>query len=515
MVLGVVSGSETDIDYWGEQLQSTISDVFRADGRTRIIPVAETISRGNFFGTLNAWEGVRGALASSQPTQDKVVLISMLFGKGKRLSPFTQALGERKSALPTARPATKSPYNLRTADLSHFCTTGLLAHLEQCGFQGALIKWGDEALVPGRPLQTALDLSRVDAVRFVSHRQLSPDIAREKEWIAYDGQTGLMLRQIARQDIEHIHKRVAAYGLQNMELGVNLGSLAVSHTFLEVASRVLAADIANVRRRLDWDPYVWLALFCANEEEWLAEIEHEARIGSRGISDLLVQFPDFFSKIHALRVALEHETGRPLTVATLDFGEVLWIDYGLHLSLRSSLESLVSDTLTGQATRQLFNIPQVRDARGNTLVRSYVPPTADIRDSVIVDSVILDERSVIHHAVVVGGRHRFLGMPYGGSAIFCAADRLDFLGSRAIALRSTGREFSLSEGDRHTCLFVHGSVIPMISNEAITDYSGRNYSEPILGNSISFAEAGEIMSQINGHSIEAEWGHRWSTWLAR
>jgi hypothetical protein len=106
-------------------------------------------------------------------------------------------------------------------------------------------------------------------------------------------------------------------------------------------------------------------------------------------------------------------------------------------------------------------------------------------------------------------------MPYGGSAIFCAADRLDFLGSRAIALRSTGREFSLSEGDRHTCLFVHGSVIPMISNEAITDYSGRNYSEPILGNSISFAEAGEIMSQINGHSIEAEWGHRWSTWLAR
>jgi hypothetical protein len=52
----------------------------------------------------------------------------------------------------------------------------------------------------------------------------------------------------------------------------------------------------------------------------------------------------------------------------------------------------------------------------------------------------------------------------------------------------------------------------MISNESILTYSGDNYAEPILGNRLSFQQAGELMSRIDGRELERRWLHAWQGW---
>ena len=50
----VVSTTETDSQYWQNRFQSLRRDIFRKDGKTRIVSVAENTTRGNFLGMLNA-----------------------------------------------------------------------------------------------------------------------------------------------------------------------------------------------------------------------------------------------------------------------------------------------------------------------------------------------------------------------------------------------------------------------------------------------------------------------------
>ena len=117
------------------------------------------------------------------------------------------------------------------------------------------------------------------------------------------------------------------------------------------------------------------------------------------------------------------------------------------------MEAMTTDSEQGVTLRELFLLPHERDSKGNIIVRSSIPAGADIRDSLVVDTTITDPDSVMRGGVVVAGRHRRLEMPYGGSALFCAADRMKFNGPHAIAFKSIGDKMQLEEGDRTTCLF--------------------------------------------------------------
>jgi hypothetical protein len=247
---------------------------------------------------------------------------------------------------------------------------------------------------------------------------------------------------------------------------------------------------------------------------WEAEAEQELRLGRTGIKDLEARYPDFFEKVARIRQELEARKGRPLAVSVLDFGETFWADLGLHLTLRQTMDTLTAETPRGRATRDLFGIPHERDEKGNILLRSSVPEAADIRESVIVDSTVLDASSVIHRGVVVGGRHRRLSMPEGGCALFCAVDHLSFREPHGIAFRSLGEEIVLPEGGRHTTLLLPGRPEHMVANESVVDYKGQNYTTPILGNPLSFEEAGEIMSEIDPRKLEKHWRQMWQGWLA-
>lgn len=505
----VVSGSELDQAYWGEHCRRTSRDVFRQDGSTFVASVYEKSLRGNFLGTFNAWAETRPAIAASGTELPDVALMSMVFGKGKRLSPFTQALGNRKPAFPTPMKASQARSFLRTVDLANLHANSWIRHLAGSGFKGVIVKWGDEAVIPGIKWDTgASDLSQVDAIRFVWQTGITEDLAREKEWVVIDAETGLMRFQFSRQDLRTLQSRIAELG-SDVLVGVNLGSLAISYTFLEAAMEVLREDIPDPERWVNWDPYAWIALCCRDEAAWHAEAEHENQLGRTGISELEARYPDFYSKLANLRRALESRTGRPLAIGVLDFGETFWADLGLHLTLRQTMDSLTADTDRGRATRDLFGIPHNRDKNGNIVVRSTIPKSAEIHGSVIVDSSVRDPRSIVHGGIVVGGRHNRLHMPHGGCALFCSADTLELTGPHGVAFRSIGSKITIPEGGRHTSLLLPEGPEDMISNESVLDYGGDNYAKPILGNPMSFQDAGTIMSEMDGRDLEMRWLDVW------
>jgi hypothetical protein len=192
-----------------------------------------------------------------------------------------------------------------------------------------VVKWGDEAIIPGKRWNLGRHhLRHLDAVRFVWRREVTEDLAREKEWVTIEMQTGLVRHQYARQKLDSLKERLSQLEAGKYEIGVNLGSLAISYEFLDLARDLLGDDVWNSQKWADWDPYVWMALLCQNEAEWRAEAEHETRIGKTGIRDLEARYPNFYTKIAEVRSALEARTQRPFSVGFLDFGEPFWADFG-------------------------------------------------------------------------------------------------------------------------------------------------------------------------------------------
>jgi len=131
----------------------------------------------------------------------------------------------------------------------------------------------------------------------------------------------------------------------------------------------------------------------------------------------------------------------------------------------------------------------------------------------LIDTIIVDPDTVIHGGLVVAGRHRKLKMPFGGSALFCAADEMNFNGPHAIAFKSTGKHLQLEEGDRLATLYLSDETIEMRTNESMVNYEGENYSMPVMGNPISFDEAGRRMSLEDTRLVEERWFKLWNRWL--
>ncbi len=510
-VVNVVSGSQADQEYWQDRLQMTRRDVFRADGETTIVSSLEKTRKGNFLGSVNAWMDLRAALAGQD--QPPVMLMNMVFGLGKRLSPFTQALTNRKPAFPTPMRSSNGEVYLSTVDAASMSATLWLHHLESSGFRGLVIKWGDEAVIPGKAWQTDPGAFKdVDGIRFVWQTEPTEDLAREKDWVEFEAGTASMTHQFSRQGLDSLRMRLAEQGGQKL-VGVNLGSLGISYRLMEVLEEVFREDVGDDAKWVDWDPYAWVAFTCHAEADWKAEASFEERIGRGGILEIEERLPDFFTKISHVRDTFQEKYGRPPVIKVLDFGEPYWMDWGLHLSLRRSLEAMTSDTDLGATSRELFQLPQERDKNGNIVLRSTVVKGANIRDSLLVDTVITDPETVIRNGVVVAGRHRKLEMPLGGSALFCAADAMSFSGPHAIAFKSIGDEIRLGEGERTAGLFFGDGGVEMRSNEAITDYEGDNYKLPVLGNPMSFEEATRRMSSEDTRLVEKRWSDQWSRWL--
>ena len=148
-LVSVVSGDATSQRFWQQRFARTRSDVFRRDGSTEVESICEETRKGNFLGTLRAWARTKAAVAEESQSLPPITLMSMVFGQGRRLSPFTQASGNRKPAflLPLTGESTGS--YLCAAEMSNLYANLWIDHLAGGGFGGVLVKWGDEAIVPG------------------------------------------------------------------------------------------------------------------------------------------------------------------------------------------------------------------------------------------------------------------------------------------------------------------------------------------------------------------------------
>jgi hypothetical protein len=509
-LVNVVSGSQADQEYWLDRLVKTRQDVFRTDGETMVVSSVEPTRKGNFFGSLHAWGEVKKALGAGP--LPPVMLMNMVFGLGKRLSPFTQALANRKPAFPTPMRGAHGLY-LTTADTASFSANLWLNHLESNGFRGVIVKWGDEAVIPGKSWGGDGEEYRlVDGIRFVWQTAPTHDLAREKEWVEFDAHTNHMTYQYTRQPLDSLTHRLSEREGDRC-IGVNLGSLGISYRLIEIAQEVFQDEVLDASKWVDWDPYTWIALACRDEAEWKAEAAIEERLGVTGMGSLERRVPGFFQKIQQVRQVFNERHGRMPVVKVLDFGEPFWMDWGLHLSLRRSLDAMVSDSELGVISRELFNLPQTRDKNGNILLRSLVPPQADIRDSLLVDTIITDPATVVHTGMVIGGRHRKLEMPHGGSALFCATNEMQFNGPHAIAFRVIKDRLLLEEGDRAAHLYFPEGALELRTNESLLNYEGENYSQPVMGNLISFEEAARRMSVEDTRLVEMRWSRAWSSWL--
>lgn len=504
-VFVAVTGNETDNLYWKDHFENLRGDLFRRDRTTTIISVAETSRKGNFLGTLNAWAETKKILAANETSLPNVILVNMIFGQGKRFAPFTQALGNRKSAFPL-------PFNsnsdgngsfLCTADLSCLYTNLWIDQLTMRNFKGVVVKWGDEAVIPGRILMDyQSSFSGIDGVRFIWKRHLTEELARDKEWVLVEDSTNVVKKQFARSNLSNLKKNLSDLPEGVQGIGVNLGSLAVSYDFLDAGVEVFAEDINDTSKWVDWDPYIWIAFHCESEDQWLGVLENERENSLSGLSDLVERYPNLYEKICEVKRILMEKNGRPFSVQAFDFGEPYWADFGLHHSLRRQLASLVDNSIAGSVSRKLFQIPEETDENGNRIIRSSIPLQADIRDSVILDSIITDPDTRIRQGLVVGGVHGKITMLKGGSALFCVVDKLEFDGPHGIAFGSVGRSFSIAEGGRHTSLLAHSQIKHLIGNESVIDLKGDNYEKVILGNDMSFADAEKLMSEVNPKDIE-------------
>ena len=502
----VVSGSTNDRNFWEAHFGRTHRDIFRSSGDTSITSVVEPHPKGNFLGTVRAWSLALADQRNTGEASPHVGLMSMVIGQGKRLSPFTQALCNRKAAFPVPFIGNLSGEFLRNADLSNLHTNLWVRHLDHSGFKGLVIKWSDEAIIPGRPwMPTDCNFADIDAVRFVWQIEPTEELAREKDWVAFDPETGLMTGQFSRQELSGLHARIAAAGSEHLRVGVNLGSLAVSYDLLNAAIVEFQSDLDTPNRAPDWDPYVWTALVCRDESAWRREAEWEDRLGRRGIRDLERAHPDFYRRISQWRARFEAQKRRPIRIAVLDFGPAFWVDMGLHPAVYDNLAALLSRTDYGAAMRQLFGISAEPDENGNLIIESSIHESARVRDSFVFHSSLQGPSTVVENGIIVGSTHTETYMPYGGASLFNAVKSIRFDGPRAVAFRSFVDTLSLPAGGRHATLLASSEPIHMLTNESVTAYEGETFEKPIFGNPISFADAAELMAHVDGRTLEARW----------
>ncbi len=503
----IVTGGAADAAFWRSRSERTRRTVFSASDSTRFAVVSEGRPMGNLLGTLNAWRAAREAGAGDGGSGSEVSLLTMVVGRGTRLSPFTQALGGRKPAFPTARKCEHSGLYLNIAEVSNLCSALWVAHLRESGFRGMVVKWGDEALVPGIAWGADPSLYRdADVVRFGWEAEATSELAAQKEWlVCARGSSGALevRRELARRELPLLRRRFEALG-SDVRTFVNLGSFAIGSALLEVLGEVFGDDLTRPDRAADWDPYFWVALLADDEAEWRAERDREERDGRTGIGRLEERYPDFFAKVRQSREIVEDRLGRPLRTVMLDFGSTFWVDMGSQLALREHLQALHQDTPAGRTARALYRLGEP-DERGNVVLDSMIAASASVRSSTVVGAGIRDAGSVLENATVIGGEYGTLQMPRGGAALFSVAKRLRVDEGSGIAFRAIGDEVEVGPGGRHTTLALQDGLLDLAGSEKLKTYAGESYDEPVLENPISFAEAERRVAAEEPDELDRRW----------
>jgi hypothetical protein len=496
-VVAVVANSAKDAAYWEKRVVA--SELY---GVSAAYGIAESQPLGNLYGTIAAWQQVDRSLHGA--SRDGISFLSIVIGKGTRLSPFTQALGNRKAAFPTPRVCRNA--KLGRAAISEVASWALrptARTLAGAGFRGWIVKWGDEVILPDRiTIPPGLALDACDVIRFASAAEPTDELAIHKEWLVVDPATGLLQGEIPRQPLAELRERLAPFAARGSSVSVNLGSFCATPNFFAALGEAFAEPLAAGSRGTDWDPWFWVAWCCADAGAWEHEKQREAARGRPGIAQVEARTPDFFARVSGAKARFVAAHGRPVRVGVIDLGNPLWVDYGNHQALCEHWNAFRAGNDHGRVLRALYGIPESRDAHGNVVARGRIEPGADVRDAMIVDAVV-PAGSVIRSGIVIGGSYGRIQMPEGGAAIESQLQHLECGGPGAVSFRSLGNRLELEDGAKHTTLALPDQRIDLRGSDSIRDYSGASYTDPVLGNPISFEEAGRIMEAFSLDEIVA------------
>jgi hypothetical protein len=501
--LAIVSGSASATNLWQKILDGAKSSLKAVS----VFSLHEDLPVNQAFGVLLLWQRLRDAADRRRGT-----LAAFVFGSGTRATPLTETDHAQKPAIVT-------PVRVISDGKERYLTMVELAlryflpvqqYLMRSGFEGLIIKWGDEVQIPSCDLagQNPDLLDNADIVRFVSMQEITTDNASNKDWVGVDAKQHVTAF-IPRRPLSAMEK-LADRGLVQkrdgkLYGGVNLGSVAVSYDLLEALLNEFKDAVndstANRNDRPALDPEFFTALTIAVNED-----EHERRETwqraiqeSRDVQKLSESMPNILERLQRAIGTL----ARPLKMVALDFQDQYWGDIGQHPQIYDFYMALNEPGPKGDILRALADISDQRDEHGNIIVGdSYISQNITAKNSVLIN-VTLTGQGRIEHSVLIGTRAGDIDMVHG-------FDVLSTVTSLQVSSRGgtykviSDVPVSVAAGERVTTLFMptHGTQLMRVHEHTNLRDTAATYDVPIFGNPVSFKVAHEDMGRITIEALE-------------
>jgi hypothetical protein len=490
----IVTGDDLEARFW----DAILNEKHAVDGPKYWV---ERGKKGNLLGALQAYTAIR----DNHPNGAAIDQILMLFGSGTRLSPFTQSLRNIKAAFPLPD-GSRDSKGITIGEAAIRSTTPLVDCLHEAGFSGVVVSWGDEVLIPSRPIAANSGaLSEADVVRFGWRKDPDKELAAQKEWLQVDMATGTVVRDISRQPFDQLAIALQGTSGPRMATFVNLGSLAATHEFLSVACDVFGKRVADESSTANWDPYFWQALQCPSQGSWDELVSYEQGAGLAGLQALLENIPDFFEIVRHFRMAFERRVGRPLRVSVLDFGEPYWIDVGNHAALSSAFSDLFSASQSGTAIRAFLGLPDSLATGANFIADSNLPNHCKVNNSIVIGTTITDEESTICGAVVLGSNIGRIVADRGASVVWCRVEDLRVDGPNGIGFRLDGHRHVVLGDESATTLLLGGRVVDLKYAHRLGNIDHHIFETRLPDNPVSFSEAAALVRSVDPIELHRSW----------
>lgn len=398
-LVGAVCGSAAAQTFWQREL-----DAMRPDfGANAAQAFFEDLPVNQAFGLLLLWER-----AKPHYTPGQGALVAFVFGSGTRATPITEAECGQKPAIDSFARVGNRRASLVELAMRTFAPVE--AYLRRSGFEGMVVKWGDEVQIPTLDLAGSdARLAGADIIRFVSMQTITEDTAANKDWVGVAGD-GRVTAFIPRRPLAQMDALADAGLLQRrgdaLRGGVNLGSIAISAALADILLETFHEDIHDetARRgdRPDLDPQLFTALtIAALPETERASAWTAAQASAPAIATLASRMPDVLDRLVGALETFAQRHGRPVKFMAMDFGDQYWGDIGQHRSMASFFGALREDSAGGTIARALAGVPELPDAQGNRRVgKTVLGPNVQAHGSVLIDAHIGDGE--IRDSVLLG-----------------------------------------------------------------------------------------------------------------
>lgn len=506
-IIGTVCGSAGAKRFWQQKLDEARSCL----AARHAVSFHEDLPVNQAFGLLLLWQRLQQDCAASR-TPGAGALVAFVFGEGSRASPMTEAECGQKPAISSF--VRSGGRWLSTVELALRSFLPVEAFLRRSGFDGLVVKWGDEVQIPTRDLSGRdRRFAEADVVRFVSLQAMTEDDARNKDWVGVD-QAGQVTAFIPRRPLAEM-AALADRGLlqrQGDRLfgGINLGSIAVSRALLDCLLEEFRAEVndpnADRRKRPDLDPQLFTALTIARLPDPTARAAawRRACAESPAIDRLAIDLPQVLDRLRSALDRFEAQHGRPPRLVALDCGDQYWGDVGQHKAMHALFMALAGNNATAEIARILAGIDVPADAQGNRLLgQTRLGPHVRVRNSVLIDAHI--EAGDIEGCVLLGtqagrldARHAF-----DVQSTACAL-RLE---PRAGAYKVVSEKpVAAAPGERLASVFdgVGEPLLLRVHESIDLRDRARHYDRPLSGNPCSFREAHARVVQADPRAIEAQ-----------